>query len=807
MPTSFLKKSHDFSKIAFRRVSDWLDHSLRRNPLVAVCAFAMTGITYLDGQNPAIGVAAVLLLTALFGMALRKQRTLLPIAVASLLGWIAFAWLHAANLRTIHSFPLADALHTEDGIEIEGAGWIASRTLSGKRSTSGTLELTSLELGGKTIPCRHRVPVWFQKPDLEIEYGDTIQFSGLLRPLESAVAPGGFDPKAFYFRQSGSLARVEIRAGDSLAVQEEKNGSSLIAFSQRLRDRMEEALAVGLSEKDESYARLIAAMSLGARENSPEELEDLFRRSGTMHIFAVSGLHVGIVAGLLMAVALFFRLPKRYAVFVVIPLVLFYAILTGLRPSAVRAAIMLCILLAAFAFKERPRLVNSLALAGLLILWFDTQQLFLPGFQLSFAVLLCIGLFAEPVRKFFAKPWLSDPYIPKTLLQPAQRWRDHAVTVSTALLALSVVSWMGSLGLLTWHFQSFSPVGVLANLFLVPLAGVIVTFAAAALASFGLKMLWLTSLLNKLTVGVAVVLTATAQFFASLPGAHRHSGEFFDQAPDANSVTLDVMGERSEGAALLSFPNHHTKGRSFWMIDSGGPRTYQRQMLPTLRSRGINRIDAVILSHGDVGHIGAVPEVLTHFRPGMMLEPQADNRSSAYPRIREVANSLSIPTHPLTAGQRIRTDQLETPVQFHVIAPDGSNEGRIADDRVLVMKMEVYDWTVLMTFDAGFETEKTLIQSGVNLKSDVWIRGQHLESPSGLARFVEAVDPKIVLSSNAGFPSSQRIPEIFREMLQQRSATLLTLDQSGVLTLEIKQDRLTVFSHQQRETVADLRNR
>lgn len=772
---------------------------------MAVCAAAMAGIACFDQQNPAIGLVAVLSLAALFGMAFRRERTLLPIAIASLVGMIAFAWLHAANLRTIHSFPLASAMESGDAIEIEGEGWIASRTISGERSTSGTLELSSLELGGKTIPCRHRVPVWFQKPDLEIEYGDTIQFSGLLRPLESASAPGGFDPKAFYFRQSGSLARLEIRAGDSLTLREEKNGSSLVSFSQRLRDRMEEALAVGLSENDESYARLIAAMSLGARENSPEELEDLFRRSGTMHIFAVSGLHVGIVAGLLMALVLFFRIPKRYAVLLVIPLVLFYAVLTGLRPSAVRAAIMLCILLAAFAFKERPRLVNSLALAGLLILWFDTQQLFLPGFQLSFAVLLFIGLFAEPVRKFFAKPWLSDPYIPKTLLQPAQRWRDHAVTVSTALLALSVVSWIGSLGLLTWHFQSFSPVGVLANLFLVPLAGTIVTFAAAALASFGLKMVWLTSLLNKLTVGVAVVLTGTAQFFASLPGAHRHSGEFFRNAPDEKSVTLDVMGERGEGATLLSFPNRHTNVRSFWMIDSGGPRTYHRQMLPTLRSRGINRLDTVVLSHGDIGHIGAVPEVLTHFRPGMMLEPKADNRSSVYPQITELANSLRVPTHPLTAGQRIRTDRFEGPVQFHVLAPAGNNEGRIADDRVLVLRMEAYDWSVLMTFDAGFETEKALTQSGVNLKSDVWIRGQHLESPSGLLRFVEAVDPKIVISSNAEFPSSQRIPETFREELQQRNAALLTLDQSGVLTLDVKKGLLTIFSHQERKTVAELK--
>lgn len=797
MPTSFLKKSQDFCDRLVRELPGKLIDSLRRNPLVPVCIAAMAGITVGDRSQSAAVLIGTTLIGSTLSLVFLRNKPSLSIALATMIGFGGFGGLHLRELNSIHSFPLASILEENRSVEISGTGWIRSRAMEGERSLSAILEIRSVELEDISLPCRHRVPVWIEQPSTGLQYGDTIRFSGRLHPLEEAAAPGGFDPKTFYYRHSGSLGRLEIRPGDRLERLPESAGSSFIAFSQNLRDRLEGALATGLRESDEPYARLIAAMSLGARENSPGELEEAFRRSGTMHIFAVSGLHVGIVGGLFLAVFLCLRVPKRYAVFAVIPLILFYAILTGLRPSAVRAAIMLCTLLAAFALRERPRLVNSLAFAGLLILACHTRQLFLPGFQLSFAVLLCIALFAEPVRTFLAHPWLSDPFIPKTLLRPAQRWKDHTVKAVTALLAISAVSWAGSVGLLTWHFHSFSPVGILANLFLVPLAGVVVTLAVASLASHGLHLTWMSALFNQLNVGTAVLLTGLAQFFASLPGAHQHSGDPSIQPPENALLSLDLMGEHGEAACLLAWRPEPSVAPSHWLIDSGGSRTFRSQLLPTLRSRGINRIDGVILSHGDVGHIGAVPEVLSHFRPGILLQSGAENRSPVFPRILSLSSSLGIPVREVDAHQRIRLEGSPTgqDLTLTALAPLPRMAGRLADDRVLVLKLTVADWTLLFTSDAGFETEKALLASGIRLKSDVWIRGQHSETPSGLPGFVEAVDPKLVISSAAEFPSSEQISDSFREELEQRGAMLIPLDTNGVVTLTVDDRSITAFSH------------
>ncbi len=723
-------------------------------------------------------------------IARKREKRSWAIWLAAALSLASYALWHQAALRHIAEFPLADTIEEGQSVTIRGIGWIASRPDAGTRSLSATLHLQQLQIGSHTVRCDHRMPVWIQSAPKAIAYGTIIEFSGLVQPLDGPGAPGGFDPAAFYYRQMGALARLEILEGDQCIVLNGREGSHLIAFAQKLRDQLERGLLAGLSPEDLPYARLIAAMTLGARENSPEDLEEWFRLSGTMHLFAVSGLHVGIFGGILLFVALLFRLPKRWAALIVIPLILFYAVLTGLRPSAVRAAIMLSVVLASFVVKEQPRLLNSLSFAALLLLAFDPQQLFLPGFQLSFAVLLAIILLARRVQGAIAEPWLTDSFIPRKLMGPTRRAKDRAVMGITAALAISLVSWLGSLGPLTWHFHSFSPVGIIANLLMVPLAGIMVTLAAASLGCFGFHLTWISGFINQLNVGIAILLTGLAQFFATLPGAYRHTGSLAKQQLSQDSLVIDVMGERGEMASLVTFP---PDSNALWMIDCGGPHTYKRQMLPLLRNRGINHLDALIITHGDHGHIGAAPGVLSQLKPSLLLEGPGKNRSPTYPLVVALADSLGTRRVSLAAGQNLRSAENVT---WQILAPSSGRAGRFADDRVLVMKLNYLDWTVLFTSDAGFETEKQLLQSKVNLKSDLWIRGQHRDSPSGLREFVSAVSPRVVISTHSSFPTAERISLEFREQLLNLNAQLLELDQSGVITVHIdrKTMNLTPFS-------------
>jgi beta-lactamase superfamily II metal-dependent hydrolase len=458
---------------------------------------------------------------------------------------------------------------------------------------------------------------------------------------------------------------------------------------------------------------------------------------------------------------------------------------------------MMSIFLAGYAFREDPRLLNTLALAGILILGFQTSQLFLPGFQLSFAVLLFIALFAEKMRDGLARLWVSDPFIPPTLLSPLRRGSDVAIYWVTGAIAVSIVSWLGSLGLLTWHFQSIAPIGVIANLPLVAIAGGAVILAMITLFCFSLKLLPLVSLLNKANVGMAIALTTTAEFFAALPGAHLYSGEIGRENSSQAAVILDIMGDRGDGATLLTNTDSRSGDPTYWMLDTGSERTWKRHVLPTLRTRAINRLDGVVLSHGDVGHIGGAPDTISQMRPGAIFEPRSIIRSLVYSEIRALADSRNIPLVALRAGQRITLSRskLDENLVLQVLAPAKGNDERLADDRSLVLRTKIGEFTLLHTFDSGFHTERDLLRSGADLSADIWIRGQHVESPSGSPEFLDAINPKIVISSHSKFPASQRVLDAFRDLLKERKTRLITTDETGVVTMTFFHDRVDLYSH------------
>jgi len=786
LPTSIFEKS----RFAMARVAK----VLQRDPLLFACCAGILGIVLADrGSFPGIVGAGVALILLTWVGWLSKWRGWQLLA-GCLIGMIAFGLLHWNRLEEIRSFPLEKAVLKSGGLEIVGEGWIADEPEFREGAVSTLIRLTSIEFRGHTLESDHLLPTWIQQTPEGLSYGRPIRFVGVLRPLEGRRAPGGFDPSAFYFRDSGSLARLEIRAGDSLEILDGNEGSRLIEFAQRSRRKMESALRIGLGQDDSRYAKLIAAMSLGIRENTPEDLQELFRLSGTMHLFAVSGMHVAVVGGILLWVALLFRIPRRWAVLIAIPLILFYAVLTGLRPSAIRAAVMLSVFLVGYAVREKPRLLNSLGVAGIVILAFDTQQLFLPGFQLSFLVLLFIAIFVSGLRLLLAKPFLPDPFIPRNFLSAPRRAVDVFVGATATLLAISIASWLGSAGLLTWHFQSLAPVGVIANLFMVPLAGIVIGLAAFSLVCSGVNFVWLAAVANKLTVGMAIILTSLAQFFSDLPGAHRHTGEL-SGGQSQNSLVVDVMGERGEGAVLMTLAE--SSGRQTnWMIDSGGNYSYRRSVLPTLRSRGVNRLDAIILTHGDSGHIGAAPELLQLLQPRVLIESVAKNRSPVYPDIIATADDLGIERIRVERGQRIT---LGGDIAARILAPALEGDSRLADDRSLVLKLEYKGWKILFTSDAGFETEKSLLQAEVDVSSDVWIRGQHKNSPSGLPGFVDAISPGAVISSHADFPETEAISEELREHLKKIGSALFDTDSGGVVTIEITDDQLVIVPFANRE--------
>jgi len=172
---------------------------------------------------------------------------------------------------------------------------------------------------------------------------------------------------------------------------------------------MQNALCRGLEDAPD-VQDFLSGIVLGQRHQTPEDIEEPFQQTGTLHLFAVAGLHVGIVAALLWMLATVARLSHRWAAALIIPLLLFYAAVTGLHISSVRRGNELDFTWR-FFFDRKGFVFNSLAAAAVFLLCWDTNELFSTGFQLSFAwwaplycLLISLRAFAalERAGSFFA---------------------------------------------------------------------------------------------------------------------------------------------------------------------------------------------------------------------------------------------------------------------------------------------------------------------------------------------------------------------------------------------------------------------
>src|SRR5205823_12019211 len=172
-------------------------------------------------------------------------------------------------------------------------------------------------------------------------------------------------------------------------------GNRILRAAQKSRAWMQATICRGL-ENSPDVTSAINGMVLGLRHQTPEDIEEPFQQTGTLHLFAVAGLHVGIVARLLWILATMARLSRKWATLLIIPALLFYAAVTGLHTSSVRAAVMSAVFLAGFFVERKVFALNSLAAAATLILCWNTNELFSSGFQLSFLVVVAIVLLAEP---------------------------------------------------------------------------------------------------------------------------------------------------------------------------------------------------------------------------------------------------------------------------------------------------------------------------------------------------------------------------------------------------------------------------
>ena len=230
------------------------------------------------------------------------------------------------------------------------------------------------------------------------DYGDRVSITGEASNIAPPRNPGQFDYRE-YLRRLGIDSEIRMHYPNDGEVLENGHGNPLVAFALSVRQWMQEKLRLDLEDSPDA-AGIIQGMVLGRKDETSSDIQELFQRTGTLHLFVVNGLHIGMFTAIAFLFIRFFGTGRRLSVVLVVPLIWFYTLLTGLNPGSIRASIMATVLLSGQLVDRKPVTMNNLAAAGLALLLYDTSELFMPGFQFSLGVVFAIILLAGRLQTF-----------------------------------------------------------------------------------------------------------------------------------------------------------------------------------------------------------------------------------------------------------------------------------------------------------------------------------------------------------------------------------------------------------------------
>jgi competence protein ComEC len=767
---------------------------LARNPLLPFAAAAVCGIVAADLSEWSWwmpGSAALASALVLFRTRARSLIALFSLTIATT------ATLHTIQLERLNLFPLSPNLEVQHSLRVAASGTLIDfkDPGTGMSPPTGVIKLDRIELGSRQYRSWHRLRVVFPRSDdasrLRLATGDRLQINGSLRAIMQARNPGSFS-RADASRRRGIVAELVVFSREDVTRLPTPAGilNSALSIAARSRAWIARTITDDLQDSPDVTAVLRATV-LGSREQTPREIEDAFRNSGSMHIFAVSGLHVGILAFIIWQLLKLLRMRRSLATIIVIPCLFYYALITGWRPSAVRAAIMTSIFLAGFGLQRQPRILNSLGAAALAILLYNTQQLFMPGFQLSFVVLTSIALFARPLQRPLQKLLAPDPFLPPALIGKSRRALAAFGNWIAGLAAISAAAWIGSAPLVLWHFKLLTPIALIANCALVPVAFAVLATATLSILSASAGLGVFNVIFNNANGFLAKILLIASATFASLPGSHFYIDHFpFSPAPPPCRVTILDTGDGG-GSQLIELSSQ--EDHLAWLIDAGDKDTYFDVVRPLLRERGWTAIDALVLSHGDSRHLGGAPDLIRDFQPRYVFESPLPNTSPFYRKVLPQLKSAQIPLVPVTTHDTILDPADASSCSLRVLyPPPGHLPSAHADDQCLILQLQYHGWRILFMNDSGFATEKWLLDQlpPGELQSHILVKGRHASDFTGLPEFLNAVNPLAVVSTNAFFPPEEQVPSTWKAMLSRKGIPLFDQAETGAVDIQCHPDSL-----------------
>ena len=635
--------------------------------------------------------------------------------------------------------------------------------------------------------------------------GQKVEITGVISRPPLPVAEGLFDLKN-YLAQRGVYFQLKAESLNYWKILPPE--ISKPPLTDRFLNWSRGTLALGLPAEDEPL-RLLWAMTLGWRTAFNGDIGEPFLRAGTMHMFAIDGLRIALLSGIIVTLLRVLRLSRAWSGAIAVPLIWFYTAATGWEPSAVRASVMMTVVLGGWALKRPGDLLNSLAAAATIILVLNPNQLFEASFQLSFFVMLVIGIMLPRTNEYFDRILKHDPLVPDELVPWWQRISLKLLYGFTRYFGLSLAAWIGSLPLSAKYFHLFSPISVLANLIAVPLG------TAALMANLGALICghclsWFTVLFNHAAWFFMVAMQWVSVEATKIPGAYCYvhdpsyvtiaiyyavviaifSGWFKTMRRRMAGVTVlifvaavylwqwEAARDRTTLTVLPTEGGHavYVDGgrQGDWLVNCGSEKAVQFCMKDYLRAQGVNHIPRLILTEGAARDCEGAPMLDELFGIGTVWTSDVKFRSIDY---RNAVAAFD------KSGRRKILHYDDTVDCWKVLFPLTNTLAKV-DDAPLVLMGDFHGTRVLLLSDLSRSGQSELLSGTNDLRADIVVAGLPDAGEPLCDDLIAAIQPKVIVIADSEFPATRRAGRGLKERLEQTKIPVVYTRDSGAVGIE-----------------------
>jgi len=651
----------------------------------------------------------------------------------------------------------------------------------------------------KSIQCDSNIYVILDD-NKDAKIGEAVIIKGKISKLQNSRHFGDYD-ELKYLKTRGIDYKM---FADSI-----KNGKIKYSFNfyiKAIRDKLANIYDSVLPEKE---AGILKAIILGNKSGLDDYVKQLYQNAGIYHIIAISGLHISIIAAILMYITSF--LNKSDSSILIIIALWIYCFLTGCNVSTIRAAIMTSIVLFGYVIGKEADFINSIAFSCLVLLLYQPLYLFDISFQYSFAAVTGIALIYPQINKIINLKLMKE------------------------LFACSIAVALSTKAISAFYFYKINTTDIFVNMLILPSVFLLVISGIFCGLS-GLISINLAKLFGIFICLILKVYEYICLFFSSFSFSNVITGKIniififiyyivlilfvYIISTENNKkflylkklflillslfLTISLIYKcifKSIEIQMLDVGQGDCivvkEDKNCIVIDGGGSYntdfrndTSMNVLLPNMRYNGIKNINAVFVTHTDEDHIKGIIEIIGQINIGKIFLPCKDFDDDCYKMLVFKSNKYGVPIYKIKNGDEIKIGK---DIAIDCISPycdmnmDNNNSS-------IVIKLKYKNISALFTGDIEKEAEKYIIEKNNDIKADILKLSHHGSKTSTTDEFIDNVNPKFCIVSAGNYNIYKHPSKETVSRLEKRNIKIFNTNQCGDIFIKSNGSKIKVIT-------------